>query len=41
MYVRINKTVRRIGLYGKIHFHTLHYSFASMLVQKGVSLYCC
>lgn len=27
------------GLNGKIHFHTLRHSFASELVQKGVSIY--
>lgn len=33
------KAVRRAGLNDKIHFHTLRHSFASALVQKGVSLY--
>jgi len=36
---KFKKTVRRICLNDKIHFHTLRHSFASMLVQKGVSLY--
>lgn len=33
------KAVRKSGLCEKIHFHTLRHSFASNLVQKGVSLY--
>ena len=32
-------SVRAAGLDDKIHFHTLRHSFASMLVQRGVSLY--
>ncbi len=32
-------SVRAGGLDDKIHFHTLRHSFASMLVQRGVSLY--
>lgn len=36
---KFKKTIRSIGLNDKIHFHTLRHSFASMLVQKGVSLY--
>ena len=32
-------SVRAAGLDDKIHFHTLRHSFASSLVQKGVSLY--
>jgi site-specific recombinase XerD len=31
--------VRKVNLNDKIHFHTLRHSFASMLVQRGVSLY--
>ena len=31
--------VRKFNLDDKIHFHTLRHSFASMLVQRGVSLY--
>ncbi len=31
--------VRKANLNDKIHFHTLRHSFASMLVQRGVSLY--
>ncbi len=31
--------VRKAELNDKIHFHTLRHSFASLLVQKGVSLY--
>jgi site-specific recombinase XerD len=33
------KTVRKANLGDGIHFHTLRHSFASGLVQKGVSLY--
>ncbi len=33
------KVVRRVGLREDIHFHTLRHSFASNLVQKGVSIY--
>lgn len=33
------KSVIAAGLDNKIHFHTLRHSFASQLVQKGVSLY--
>ncbi|MCP5061875.1 MAG: tyrosine-type recombinase/integrase [Ignavibacteriae bacterium] len=36
---KLKKVIRTIGLNDKIHFHTLRHSFASMLVQKGVSLY--
>ncbi len=36
---KFKKAVRSIGLNDKIHFHTLRHSFASMLIQKGVSLY--
>lgn len=36
---QFKKTVRNSGLDDKIHFHTLRHSFASMLVQRGVSLY--
>lgn len=31
--------VRKVNLNSKIHFHSLRHSFASLLVQKGVSLY--
>lgn len=27
------------GIRNKIHFHTIRHSFASLLVQRGVSLY--
>jgi integrase/recombinase XerD len=33
------KAVRKSGLDERIHFHSLRHSFASGLVQRGVSLY--
>ena len=36
---KFKKAVRASGLSDKIHFHTLRHSFASNLVQNGVSLY--
>ena len=36
---QFKKSVRAAELNDKIHFHTLRHSFASNLVQKGVSLY--
>ncbi len=36
---KFKKAVRKAGLSDQIHFHTLRHSFASLLVQKGVSLY--
>ncbi len=36
---QFKKVVRAAGLNDKVHFHTLRHSFASMLVQRGVSLY--
>jgi len=36
---QFKKIVRKANLNEKIHFHTLRHSFASLLVQKGVSLY--
>ncbi|MBU0558360.1 MAG: tyrosine-type recombinase/integrase, partial [Bacteroidetes bacterium] len=33
------KAVRSVGMNEAVHFHTLRHSFASRLVQKGVSLY--
>lgn len=36
---KFKKVVKLLGLNDKIHFHTLRHSFASLLVQKGVSLY--
>ena len=36
---QFKKSVRAAGLDNKIHFHTLRHSFASLLVQRGVSLY--
>jgi len=36
---QFKKAVRKSNLSEKIHFHTLRHSFASLLVQKGVSLY--
>ena len=36
---KFKKAVRAAKLDEKIHFHTLRHSFASLLVQKGVSLY--
>ena len=36
---QFKKSVRAAGLNDQIHFHTLRHSFASLLVQRGVSLY--
>ncbi|MBZ0200059.1 MAG: site-specific integrase, partial [Ignavibacteriaceae bacterium] len=36
---QFKKSVRAAELDDRIHFHTLRHSFASQLVQKGVSLY--
>ena len=36
---QFKNSVRMSNLSEKIHFHTLRHSFASLLVQKGVSLY--
>jgi site-specific recombinase XerD len=36
---KFKKTIIKANLNKSIHFHTLRHSFASMLVQKGVSLY--
>jgi site-specific recombinase XerD len=36
---QFKKIVRKSNLSDKIHFHTLRHSFASLLAQKGVSLY--
>ncbi|MCF8432717.1 MAG: site-specific integrase, partial [Melioribacteraceae bacterium] len=36
---KFKKIVRSCGLNDKIHFHSLRHSFASILVQKGISLY--
>ncbi len=36
---QFKKIVRKSHLSDKIHFHTLRHSFASLLAQKGVSLY--
>ena len=36
---KFKKVVRFLNLNDKIHFHTLRHSFASLLVQRGVSLY--
>ncbi|MDD3557031.1 MAG: tyrosine-type recombinase/integrase [Melioribacteraceae bacterium] len=36
---KFKRAVRKAGLNDQIHFHTLRHSFASNLVQKGVSLY--
>ncbi len=36
---RFKTAVKRAGLDERIHFHTLRHSFASALVQNGVSLY--
>lgn len=36
---KFKDAVRLVGLNSKFHFHTLRHSFASLLVQKGVSLY--
>jgi len=36
---QFKKIVRKSNLNEKIHFHTLRHSFASLLAQKGISLY--
>ena len=36
---QFKRIVRKANLNDKIHFHTLRHSFASLLVQRGVSLY--
>jgi site-specific recombinase XerD len=36
---KFKSVVRKLNLDERIHFHTLRHSFASSLVQKGVSLY--
>lgn len=36
---KFKKGVRAAGLSDDIHFHTLRHSFASNLIQKGISLY--
>ncbi|MHB8581585.1 MAG: tyrosine-type recombinase/integrase [Ignavibacteriaceae bacterium] len=36
---QFKQVVRKVNLNDNIHFHTLRHSFASMLVQRGVSLY--
>ena len=36
---KFKEYVRVVKLDDKIHFHTLRHSFASLLVQRGVSLY--
>jgi integrase/recombinase XerD len=36
---QFKKAVREADLNPKIHFHTLRHSFASALVQRGISLY--
>lgn len=36
---KFKQSIRLVGLSETIHFHTLRHSFASMLVQRSVSLY--
>ena len=36
---QFKQVVRKVNLSDKIHFHTFRHSFASVLVQRGVSLY--
>ncbi|MBX3008030.1 MAG: tyrosine-type recombinase/integrase [Melioribacteraceae bacterium] len=36
---QFKKIIRKSNLNDKIHFHTLRHSFASLLVQRGVSLF--
>ncbi|MDD3557033.1 MAG: site-specific integrase [Melioribacteraceae bacterium] len=36
---KFKKAIRKAGMNDKIHLHTLRHSFASNLVQRGVSLY--
>ena len=36
---KFKKAIRDAGLPDELHFHSLRHSFASILVQSGVSLY--
>jgi site-specific recombinase XerD len=36
---KFKRFVLQAGLNGRLHFHSLRHSFASLLVQKGVSIY--
>ncbi len=36
---KFKEAVRNLGLDGRLHFHSLRHTFASLLVQRGVSLY--
>ncbi len=36
---KFKKVIRALGMNDDIHFHSLRHSFASLLVQRGVSLY--
>ena len=36
---KFKKVIRALAMNDDIHFHSLRHSFASLLVQRGVSLY--
>jgi site-specific recombinase XerD len=36
---RLKAATRALGLDSRLHFHSLRHTFASLLVQRGISLY--